>query len=207
MAKQQHLLPNTVRSEAATPTTLWLSLKGGKSEALAEIYEEHIDEMFRFGMALKPNKSFINDCIQEVFVELWKYRHSLSPTNNIKLYLFKSLRNRIYHNLKLENRQLSDDYITDTILVPSHEQLIINAQRDQELQKKLAISIDKLPLRQKEVIHYLFFEKYSYEETSHLMSISIRAAYMLAWKAISSLRKSMKCTAWLQLCFYLHLLN
>ncbi len=75
-------------------------------------------------------------------------------------------------------------------LVPSHEQLLIEAQHDQELQSRLAHCIDKLPLRQREVIRYIFFDKYSYEKASHLVSISIRSVYTLAWKAIASLRKS-----------------
>lgn len=169
---------------------LWLAMKAGNREALAQIYELFIEDMFKFGMALFAERSFVSDCIQEVFVELWKYKANLSETNNIKLYLFKSLRNSIYQHLAREKKHISETDDIDVTLVPSHEALLIEDQNDQELQYKLARCIDKLPLRQREVIRYIFFDKYSYEETSQLMSISIRSVYTLAWKAISSLRKS-----------------
>jgi len=51
--------------------------------------------------------------------------------------------------------------------------------------------MDKLPIRQKEVITCLFFEKFSYKETLKAMWLNFRSVYTLAWKAISSLKKSL----------------
>ena len=193
MAKQAIFFPNANMQEVQAPEAqkaLWLAMKAGDREALAQIYELFIDDMFKFGMSLYAGQSFVSDCIQEVFIELWKYKTNVSETNNIKLYLFKSLRNSIYQHLAREKKHIREKDELSATLVPSHEQLLIEDQNDHELQSKLAHCIDKLPLRQREVIRYIFFDKYSYEETSHLMSISIRSVYTLAWKAISSLRKS-----------------
>jgi DNA-directed RNA polymerase specialized sigma24 family protein len=51
--------------------------------------------------------------------------------------------------------------------------------------------MDKLPIRQKDVITCLFFEKFTYEDTSKVMELNLRSVYTLAWKAISSLKKSL----------------
>lgn len=191
MAKQSPTIQKAAPkiSEREIQENLWLQLKQGNREALAQIYELFISDMFTFGMSLLADRSFVGDCIQEVFVELWKYKANLSPTNNVKLYLFKSLRNRIYANLAKEKKHIAETDNLDLTLVPSHEALLIADQHDQELQQHLARCIDQLPVRQREVIRYIFFEKYTYEEASHLMTISIRSVYTLAWKAISSLRK------------------
>jgi len=44
-------------------------------------------------------------------------------------------------------------------------------------------------VRQKQVIHLLFFEQIAYEEVSKLMGINLRSVYTLAWKAIANLKK------------------
>lgn len=169
----------------------WQLLKSGNKSILSRIYSTYIDQMFGYGMSIIPNKDFIKDCIQEVFVDLWKYRSTLSNTDNIKLYLYKSLRNKIY-NLRakeIKHRDLHKQNPGEG-LVLSYENILINNQRDKVLQHKLANSIQKLPERQREVIRHLYFESHSYEETSNLMEINIRSVYTLAWKALSSLRKS-----------------
>jgi RNA polymerase sigma factor (sigma-70 family) len=73
--------------------------------------------------------------------------------------------------------------------VESIEDERIGIQREQDLQVKLAGSLEKLPIRQKQVIQLLFFEQFSYEEVSKMMGINLRSVYTLAWKAISSLKR------------------
>jgi RNA polymerase sigma factor (sigma-70 family) len=69
------------------------------------------------------------------------------------------------------------------------ESVLIGVQREKALQVKLASALEKLPMRQKEVVQYLFFENFSYEEVSKMMGINLRSVYTLAWKAVSSLKK------------------
>jgi RNA polymerase sigma factor (sigma-70 family) len=58
-----------------------------------------------------------------------------------------------------------------------------------EQQLKLSKAIEKLPARQKEVLHLLFDQGLSYEEVAGIMEINVRSVYTLPWKGISSLRK------------------
>ena len=81
------------------------------------------------------------------------------------------------------------DGIDNTIVVESIESELIDIQREKGLQIKLANALDKIPLRQKQAIHLLFFEQLSYEEVSKLMGINLRSVYTIAWKAIANLKK------------------
>jgi DNA-directed RNA polymerase specialized sigma24 family protein len=61
---------------------------------------------------------------------------------------------------------------------------------DEKKRSGLMAALEKLPMRQKEVIQLLFFESHSYEDTSNIMGINIQSVYTLAWKAISNLKKT-----------------
>lgn len=176
-----------------TDTLLWDQLKNGEKAGLEGIYVRFSPELFRYGMAIKSNRSFIKDCIQELFVDLWKYRNSIKQTDNVKLYLFRSLSNKICKEVARDKKRCLEDEISSYHFIfveDSVEDKFISIQRDQKIQFKLSKALDGLPLRQRQVIQHLFFENQSYEDTSKVMGINIESIYTLAWKAICGLKKS-----------------
>src|SRR5699024_7151557 len=116
----------------------WQSLENSDKTILSKIYITYADKMFRYGMSIIADKDFIKDCIQDVFVDLWKYRENLSNTDNIKFYLFKSLRNKIYNLSAKEKKSSSlDKKNLQTVLISSHEDMLIDDQRDKHIQQAL----------------------------------------------------------------------
>lgn len=171
---------------------LWSQLREGDRFGLEQIYLKYSQELFRYGMAIKANRSFIKDCLQELFIDLWKYRGSLSQTDNVKVYLFRSLSNKINKEITRDQKMFLDSEVSDfeTVYIEaSVEDKFIDLQRDELLQLKLAGALEKLPNRQREVIQLLFFETLSYEDTSKILGITIDSTYTLAWKAINSMKK------------------
>ncbi|NHE57290.1 RNA polymerase sigma factor [Cyclobacterium plantarum] len=183
---------NTLPQETS-PEELWLGLKSGDKHAFEQLYRKYVKVLFQLGTSITGDAEFVEDCIQELFIDLWKYKNNIKPTDNVKLYLFRSLSNRINKEKKKafkgneKQRQAAANFPSR---LESVEVKIVNAQREEAVQKKLASILKKLPIRQNEVIQYLFFENLSYEETSKLMGINLRSVYTLAWKALSTLRKS-----------------
>ncbi len=172
---------------------LWESLKSGDKDALEQVYRRYIKELFRLGISITGDADFVQDCIQELFIDLWKYRANIKTTDNVKLYLFRSLSNKINKERRKAARrdghqqQAAEGY---PIILESVETKLVNTQREASLQKKLANAMKDLPTRQNEVIQYLFFENLSYEDTAKLMGINLRSVYTLAWKALSALKKT-----------------
>lgn len=188
-----NLKPKFLQDCSLEAGTFWNQLKNGEKEGLERLYITFSAELFRYGMAIKPNRSFIKDCVQELFVDLWKYRRTLRQTDNVKIYLLKSLSNRILREVSKDKQIYRNDEISDfesVFLEESAEEKIINLQRNESLQEKLSHALDKLPIRQREVIQLLFFEKMPYEEVSKILGITIDSSYTLAWKAVNSLKKS-----------------
>lgn len=172
---------------------LWKSLTEGDKNGLEGLYKYFSRALFQHGLSLIADQDFVQDCIQEVFIDIWKYHKSLPKAENVKLYLFRSLSHKIFREAKKAKKGKTNEaeiQLEMPIFTESRENELIGIQRDEQLQKKMALAINKLPIRQNEVLQYLFFENFSYEETSKVMGINLRSVYTLAWKAILRLKKS-----------------
>jgi DNA-directed RNA polymerase specialized sigma24 family protein len=75
-----------IESHSTDPQS-WIQLMSGEIAGLEGIYIRFSPGLFRYGMAIKSNRSFIKDCIQELFVDLWKYQNSVRQTDYLKLVL------------------------------------------------------------------------------------------------------------------------
>lgn len=171
----------------------WILLQSGEVSGLELLYRQYASSLYDFGMSLVKDDALVSDVIQEVFLDLWKYQKNLPHVQNIKSYLFRVFSNKIHKERKkhLKNRIVSIEQEDIHLVSPSFEYSLIESQQEEALRSKLASGIDKLPLRQKEVIHYLFFERMTYEESARILEINLRSVYTLAWKALKTLRKTM----------------
>lgn len=187
------MTPKLTPCSSITDEQLWASFRHGDKQALENIYRTYSKVLFVYGMKIKRNRSLVKDCIQELFVELWKSRSRLSATNNIKFYLLKALKLKMHHQLKkesyLDTITEEADYTSPLSISVSYEDSLIEAQTCQENRQKIRSMVRQLPNRQREIIHLLFFEGLSYEEISSIMHIHTQSVYTLVWKALSSLKK------------------
>jgi RNA polymerase sigma factor (sigma-70 family) len=175
---------------------IWLAFKEGRREAFDRLYKTHIQALIQYGYKVTNNRSLIQDCIQDLFVELWQNRSSLGQVHSIKHYLLKSLRYKIIRALQkdttkaLEEAELSSDFDT----VESH----ILAQEDsQQYAQQLAAALLQLPKRQKEAIHLRYFQGLSNEEVARLMGVNYQSACKFIYTALRTLRKKLQLTSFL----------
>jgi RNA polymerase sigma factor (sigma-70 family) len=173
---------------------LWQQIRNGDKNGLEGLYLKYSRELYNLGMSIKQDKSFIKDCIHDVFLSVWNTRNRLGKTDNIKLYLFKCLSNKIYREVGKDKKRYSpyslEDY-QEVWAVDGISPETLEGQTEELKKRKLLLALDKLPLRQREIIQYLFFDNQSYEAISQIMGLNLQSAYTLAWKAINNLKKSM----------------
>src|SRR5580693_2579278 len=80
----------------------WVLLIGGDREAFLTLYQSHYQALFCYGFSLTANRELTKDCIQELFLEIWKKRPSLNKdVKNVRSYLFTWLRRKISRELSL----------------------------------------------------------------------------------------------------------
>ena len=177
-----------------TDADIWQALKEDNKQAFEFIYQQYIKGLYNYGMKTYYDDHVITELIQDLYVEIWQRRHNQSKVENIKLYLFKSLRYKIFRTIsqiKKFNPSSLEDLPEGIKVEAPVEDLFIAGEDQNEKTIKIAARINQLPDRQREVINLLFYENYSYEDIAMAMGINVRSVYTLTWKAVSALRKMM----------------
>lgn len=192
--KAQPVIP-PVNYASLNEGQLWDCFRKGEKAAFDLIYQQHADLLYNYGIRINPDSLIVEDCLQDLFVEIWEKRSRLGPTDSIKYYLFKSLRRKLLRIQQNEARfyqRLSGRRGTDFEIVFSHEQELMNRQSREERQKSLFRAIELLSRRQKEAIFLKYFEGLSYDRIASVMSIHTNAVYKLISAAIKTLRKALR---------------
>lgn len=176
---------------------IWKAIKEGDNSALGALYDLYIDDLFTYGMYHAQDRSYIMDCIHDLFLDLYKYRLNLSLTDNVKYYLFKSLKRKINKKYRVKNLVLPMNFdLTKSIddigihHSMSHEEELINSECALERIAKVAEAMKTLTKKQRKCLCLRFDEDKTYEEISEIMGITIQTARTTVYRAIKILRTS-----------------
>lgn len=189
-------------SIATNPTTeqldlechqLWIDVQSGNKLAFRHLYDLYLDDLFSYGRRITSDESVIEDCIHDVFTDIWKYKNNIQIKSSLKFYLFKSLQRKVIHVLKASRKYQASD-INEVYLegVPSYEEDLISEQTEKERKKKFNSSLQQLTKRQREIIKLRYQDNFSNEEISDIMNLSIESTYNLISKAIGKLKKVLR---------------
>jgi RNA polymerase sigma-70 factor (ECF subfamily) len=174
--------------------SLWQEIQRGNKEALLELYNDMYFHLVRYGLSVHCDNDLVKDCISQLFLKLWDKHTTLNEVENVKSYLFTSLRRLIQDYITSENR-VSSSIRTMQLDVEeehSYEETIITLEKDEEFRKKLSLALKALSPMQIELIRLKFFENRSYKEIAHLNSQSVKTSYNTIYDAIKVLRLKLK---------------
>lgn len=185
---------------------LWSEMLSGDQSAYSVIYQKFFKPLYHYGLKICNEKSIVEDCIQDLFIEIWQNRNNLNETDSITFYLFASLKRKIIKvqkkNSLIDNNSLSHLHVTDTY----QEERIIKNEIDDELKQKISDAMQMLTKRQKEIIKLKYFHNANNEEIAKRLSIKVESAYNLVSKAMVILRKQIS-NLILATCLIRHILN
>ncbi len=169
---------------------LWEAFRLGNQRALAIMYQHHFFKLYNYGLKITPDAGLVKDCIQDLFIHIWKSRKNLTVATSIKYYLFKALRRKIITELKKNKVLRTDNEFQNFVFELPYEEKLIQSQIAVEQKEKLLECLNKLPKRQKEALFLRYYENMTSEEVSAIMSLSIDSTYVLFSKALHYLRKN-----------------
>lgn len=174
---------------------LWQHFYSGKKDSFSLIYQQTIHGLILYGLKFTPDRDLVQDCIQEVFIELYSMKKKSSRNiKNLKPYLFVAVRNGIFKRLSKESktRSISEEEITSSLefnVDYSDEYKYIKEEQNKEIQKRLKEAVSTLAPKQKEIVYLKFEEELDYSDIALIMNISVESARKSVYRAILSLRK------------------
>ena len=169
--------------------TLLASFQAGNMAAFSQLYNLHINVLFNYGLKLTIDKELLKDCIHDIFVKLYTKKDELGTIDNLRSYLFISLKNKLCDELR---RRM---YMSDTAV----EEVSISTPTDveddymEEEQRKNEFSLvrrllDQLSPRQREALTLYYIEEKKYEDICEIMNMNYQSVRNLMHRGLTKLR-------------------
>lgn len=169
--------------------TLLASFQAGNMAAFSQLYDLHINILFNYGLKLTIDKELLKDCIHDIFVKLYTKKDELGTIDNLKSYLFISLKNKLCDELR-KRMYMSDTAIEDVNAVAPtdvEDDYMEEEQRKNEfsLVKRL---LDQLSPRQREALTLYYIEEKKYEDICEIMNMNYQSVRNLMHRGLTKLR-------------------
>ncbi|MBK0369121.1 sigma-70 family RNA polymerase sigma factor [Flavobacterium sp. SE-1-e] len=171
-----------------------MNLKSGDEQAFSKLFEKYYADLVRYGNSLCAHSERVQDCVQDVFTDIWVYRANLSEQVCIKAYLLSSVRKRIARLYQRDSFFKKEQNIdtTEFLFDFSIEQQLIEDEVTAEKVLKLNTYINNLPSRQKEALFLRYHEQLSVNQIAEIMSVNYQSATNILFRAIQKLRSEWK---------------
>jgi len=174
--------------------TLWKHMISGNKKSFEDLYKQYFQALINYGFRITKNENLIEDAVQELFISIWNNRTNLSEVNEVKFYLFRSLKNRILRQLEKDVFDKSEDIdvYLDFLNSISEEQKKIDSEQFDANLDILQRAIAHLPIRQQEVINLKYYHDFTLDEIAKLMDVNKQSVSNLLFRSYAILRKLLK---------------
>jgi RNA polymerase sigma factor (sigma-70 family) len=174
--------------------TLWKDMISGNKKSFEDLYKQYFQALINYGFRITKNENLIEDTVQELFISIWNNRTNLSEVNEVKFYLFRSLKNRILRQLERDIFDKSEDIdvYLDFLNSISEEQKKIDSEQFDANLDTLQRAIAHLPIRQQEVINLKYYHDFTLDEIAKLMDVNKQSVSNLLFRSYAILRKLLK---------------
>ncbi|WP_353718857.1 sigma-70 family RNA polymerase sigma factor [Dyadobacter sp. 676] len=177
---------------------LWRRIQAGDGQAFQELHQIHIRHLLNYGLRLCGSMSTVEDCVQDVFAELWLYRQGITQPISMRFYLLKALRNKLKAQYRKEHSFISGwDDDRDNIdrpvfnVEPSTEQNLIDLDIEAEREQQIRAAMNALSPRQREIIYLRYFNDLTYDQICELLNINYQTARSQIYHSLKILRNTL----------------
>lgn len=169
--------------------TLLASFQAGNMAAFSELYDLHINILFNYGLKLTIDKELLKDCIHDIFVKLYVKKDELGVIDNLKSYLFISLKNKLCDELR--KRMYMSDTAVEEINVVSSTDVEDDYMEEEKTRNNLLLVnnlMDQLSPRQREALTLYYIEEKKYEDICEIMDMNYQSVRNLMHRGLTKLR-------------------
>ncbi len=170
-------------------TKLWQKIKKGDQDAFNQLFKLYYIDLKAYGIKIARQETYAKEAIQLLFAKIWKKRATLNEVTSVKSYLLSAYRRTLIDLLQAEKKQQQlTDNAPSFIIAPS--ELSIFQQEKEAKANHLAILLNQLPAKQKEIIYLRFYNQLSYLEIAEIIDLNYQSVRNYSVKAIRFLRKN-----------------
>jgi len=174
-------------------SAVWMRFKEGDLNAFQLIYDGFLPNLYSYGSKLAPGFELLDDCIQELFLELYTHRKNLNTPDNLEYYLLKSIRRIIFHKINKENRfiNLEKENLTKSFLFELELDNYENEDFQEEKLELVKFALSELNTSQREILYLKFYNNLSYIEIGEILGVRPDSAKKQIYRIIERLRSDL----------------
>jgi RNA polymerase sigma-70 factor, ECF subfamily len=166
-------------------------LKKDDPAAMKAIFKNCHSLLCRLVYQMVKDTDQAKDIVQDVFVKLWRNRHTLEIEVSLEAYLKRAAVNTTLNYLertsRWKNQELKDHDLSALALNTTDQNISFD-----ELSQKANNAIQNLPIRTRTVFTLIRSEEMSYKEVAESMGISMKVVEKEMMKALKLLRTALK---------------
>ena len=167
------------------------NIKAGDRKAFKELFLKFYDPLCQFVWTYTRSGHISEELVQDVFLTVWELRENLDPAQDIRSYLYRSVRNRALNHIK--HRNLANEYNNDIEwLKPSP----VTQQHSYDtgsttFEKEVKQAIRNLPDGARRIYILSRKEGLTYREIAAVLDISIKTVESQMSRALKMLRETL----------------
>lgn len=169
---------------------LFERLRTGDAAAFEALFRAFAPKLVNFARSYVDSVAVAEELVQDLFCRLWDHRFESAVPDNVRAYLFASLRNRALNHLRHE--QTSIDFLARAERVTSHVPATDEALLASDLGAALARAVRGMPTRCREVFTLARDQELSYAEIGEVLGISKKTVEIHMSRALAILRDKLR---------------
>ncbi len=172
-----------------TPTTDFEKIQSGDIATFEGVFRKYYEYLCFQAYKILRDKDEAEEVVQETFVKIWNRREELSINTSIKNYLFQSIKNTCYNQIKHEEvkRNYQADYLQS-----NQESFDQDPAIAKELEQNIQKAIDSLPKERRKIFLLSRYRGLKYQEIADELNISVKTVENQMGKALKYLREELK---------------
>lgn len=141
-----------------------------KHQEFRNLYDTYAREMYWIALALCGDECLSEDCVHEVFVQVWESYDDLHEVRNQRAFLTTMTRNRVLDNLRHIQIQRRHE---QSIAYELEQSNLDDEDNTEELISRAKSLLDKLPEKCREIFLLAVLDGLSYKEIADAKGISV----------------------------------
>jgi RNA polymerase sigma-70 factor, ECF subfamily len=169
-----------------TDSELMRQVRGGRTAALATLFERHHARLYRYCLRMTNQRSAAEDLVQDVFMKMLKYKATFRDDSEFMPWMFGIGRNACLAHLRrtADDRAPHSEQDVETLAQEPTEDA-----RERDEAEIVRRALQQLPVERREVLVLSRYEFKSYEEIAVLLDCSVGAVKVRVHRAIKQLRE------------------
>jgi RNA polymerase sigma-70 factor (ECF subfamily) len=168
-------------------------INAGDKTAFGQTFDLYFNALCAFSYKYIPDRSDVEDIIQEVFIAFWKHNKDFNSINAVKAFLYTSARNKCLNYLK--HLDVRKKHQSALIYELESEQFFKNHVIEEEAFNQLYSEIAKLPESAQKIM-ILALKGLKNQEIADELNISVNTVKTQKKIAYAKLKDNLNPVAW-----------